>query len=370
VLGATAVWLTWERQRRNRSMAAALDVPLIEIDGGPGRLRRYGVCAKRTLQVLQRRKPAVIFAQNPSLVLAAIVTRYGRTTGTPVIIDAHNAGIFPFEEKRGWANRLCARVIRDASLTIVSNDGLVPTVRERGGRAFVLPDPLPAARRKSCTAPMLRGPLLLSRKLGRRAMAEVIAEPPGVAVQSRVSWGALLAGAAVGVATYTVLALLGVAVGLTVVNGAAPENVGIGTGIWAFVSLVIAMFFAGWVTTQCTVGETQTEAVLYGVVVWAVTATVLVWTTAAGMGMGAAFLTMGQPERLAMAPQPGVDAEPMRDPVAAMQDPQARAQLQALSWWTFFGTVISLAAAIGGALLGPYEFVARRTTRRRRAASE
>ena len=41
---------------------------------------------------------------------------------------------------------------------------------------------------------------------------------------------------------------------------------------------------------------------------------------------------------------------------------QNRQQLQEAAWWTFFGTVLSLLAAIGGAMLGPYEFVARRPT--------
>ena len=37
---------------------------------------------------------------------------------------------------------------------------------------------------------------------------------PWTSVKSRVSWGALLAGAAVGIALYSVLAILGIAVGL------------------------------------------------------------------------------------------------------------------------------------------------------------
>ena len=69
---------------------------------------------------------------------------------------------------------------------------------------------------------------------------------PVVSVQSRVSWGALLGGAAVGIATYTVLGLLGVAVGLSVADTTSAENLGLGAGVWAFVSLVVAMFFAGW----------------------------------------------------------------------------------------------------------------------------
>jgi hypothetical protein len=193
---------------------------------------------------------------------------------------------------------------------------------------------------------------------------------PQVSVQSRVSWGALLAGAAVGVATYTVLALLGVAVGLSVADSAALEDVGTGAGIWAFVSLLIAMFFAGWVTTQCTIGETQTEAMLYGVVVWAVTATFLMWSAASGIRLGQATIAIERSAVARMAP-PTTDGggatstDPPSTTVSPRVDSVDRGRLQVASWWTFIGTILSLVAAVGGAMLGPYEFVARRSTRGR-----
>lgn len=190
----------------------------------------------------------------------------------------------------------------------------------------------------------------------------VVTSEPMHAVQSRVSWGALLAGAAVGVATYTVFGLLGLAVGLSVADRAAPENLGLGAGVWAFVSLVLAMFFAGWVTTQCTVGETRTEAVLYGVVVWAVTATFLVWSAATGMGLSKAALGDTRPSTATGDNAGAQAASGPNEGTAATSEEQERQRLQVASWWTFFGTVLSLLAAVGGSMLGPYEFVARRAT--------
>jgi hypothetical protein len=46
-------------------------------------------------------------------------------------------------------------------------------------------------------------------------------------------------------------------------------------------------------------------------------------------------------------------------------DAQTRERLRTASWWTFGGTVVSMLAAIGGALLGPYEIVTRRGYTRR-----
>jgi hypothetical protein len=200
----------------------------------------------------------------------------------------------------------------------------------------------------------------------------VVASEPLYSVQSRVSWGALLAGAAVGMAIYTVLGMLGVAVGLTVSDHTSPENIGLSAGIWAFVSLVIAMFFAGWVTTQCTVGETRGEAMLYGVIVWAVTATFLVWSAATGLGMAKAAAGNDRVSNSTPAAKAGdlagaQAANSVADRMGAASD-NDRQRLQVASWWTFFGSLISLLAAIGGAMLGPYEFVARRAVRVRAVA--
>jgi hypothetical protein len=177
------------------------------------------------------------------------------------------------------------------------------------------------------------------------------------------------------VATYSVLGLLGVAVGLSVADNASPDNLGLGAGVWAFLSLVIAMFFAGWVTTQCTVGETRTEAVLYGVIVWAVTATFLVWSAATGFGLGKAAMGDRSTNNQSASTLSSITGT---QPANAASDANAtnansngannsngdenRQRLQETAWWTFFGTVLSLLAAIGGAMLGPYEFVARRPT--------
>lgn len=138
----TRLWLTWERQRRNRTASAALGADLVEIEDLPTPAIRYPRSLLRTVSVLLRRRPRLLFAQNPSLVLATLAVRYGRLTGTPVVIDAHNSAL-EMAAQRNLAGRLARHVLRNASLTIVSNDALTSIVRGHGGRAAVLPDPLP-----------------------------------------------------------------------------------------------------------------------------------------------------------------------------------------------------------------------------------
>lgn len=145
------IWLTWEQQRRNKTLSDALDARLYEFDHPPPRLSRWFKSITDTLSVLYRDSPQIVFAQNPSLVLALIAVWYGRLTGRVAVIDAHNAGIFPFSGRRQWHSRLLRplmqrlvhHAMRTADLTLVSNAALQAYIEGVGGRAFALPDPLP-----------------------------------------------------------------------------------------------------------------------------------------------------------------------------------------------------------------------------------
>lgn len=141
------IWVTWERQRRNRTLSESLDAKLFEVvvDGGP--LRRYLGCLATTLRIFLREKPSLIFVQNPSLILAAFAVAYGKLRRLPVVVDAHYAGIRPLDGKKAWANRLAGLIMRFADLTIVTNQGDHRYVGERGGRPFVVPDPMPHLKR-------------------------------------------------------------------------------------------------------------------------------------------------------------------------------------------------------------------------------
>ncbi len=145
--GGTAtkrIWITWERQRRNRTLSSLLNAELFEVLVVGGRLRRYVRSLAATLRILQRERPTVLFVQNPSLVLAAFSVLYGRLRRLPVVIDAHYAGIRPLEGKKRWANKLARWIAKLAHATIVTNRGHFCWVEEQGGRPFVLPDPMPS----------------------------------------------------------------------------------------------------------------------------------------------------------------------------------------------------------------------------------
>src|SRR5829696_2517105 len=87
-------------------------------------------------------------------------------------------------------------------------------------------------------------------------------------VRSRVSWGAIAAGAMVAVAIYFVLTLLGIGIGMQVAISRNNVNIGAGAAIYSILTMLLAMFFGGWTTSRLAVGETKLEAVLYGVILW------------------------------------------------------------------------------------------------------
>ncbi|MDX1589795.1 MAG: glycosyltransferase [Oleiphilaceae bacterium] len=137
------VWLTWEIQRRNRSMSRALNARLHELISHRPRLTRYPVLLLRTLAVLHREKPLTVFAQNPSIVLSLMVVLLKPLWRYKAIIDAHNSGLYPLEGRNGLLNTLARFIVRHADRVIVTNQALADTCLAWGGHPVVVPDPLP-----------------------------------------------------------------------------------------------------------------------------------------------------------------------------------------------------------------------------------
>ena len=137
------VWITWEKQQRNRSMSRVFECELREIISRKPRFLRYLVSGARTVRIFFSR-PKLIFVQNPSVVLAFLGVVAGRILRIPVIVDAHNAALIPLEGAAPKLMRVVERfLVRSASLTLVTNEALAGIVRREGGAVEILPDPFP-----------------------------------------------------------------------------------------------------------------------------------------------------------------------------------------------------------------------------------
>jgi glycosyltransferase involved in cell wall biosynthesis len=141
-----AIWLSWENQRRNRELSTALNIPLFEfaeIDSIENPLLKYILGLTKTILVVIKTKPKIVFCQNPSIVLSLLILIFKIISDLRVVIDAHNAGLFPLGSQYKILNWLSRIIQRYADLTIVSNDKLKMQVELNRGRAFVLQDKIP-----------------------------------------------------------------------------------------------------------------------------------------------------------------------------------------------------------------------------------
>lgn len=141
-----AIWITWERQRRNREIGKRIGVFVYEweyIDNIKNPIVKYVHGLIKTSLLLIKVKPDIVFCQNPSIILSLFVSLIGKIFSFRVIVDTHNAGLFPLKGRYKILLKISKIIQRHAFLTIVTNRALKDYVEKNGGRAFILPDPIP-----------------------------------------------------------------------------------------------------------------------------------------------------------------------------------------------------------------------------------
>lgn len=139
------VWITWETQRRSLELSKKLGCELYIFEE-TGKLR-YPKSILKTINVLIKTNPDILFVQNPSMILATLACLYGIISKTIVIVDRHTTFLlsrtYPISLWLIFFKLLHRFTIKFADLTIVTNDFLAGIVWQLGGRPFVLPDKLP-----------------------------------------------------------------------------------------------------------------------------------------------------------------------------------------------------------------------------------
>jgi len=197
--------------------------------------------------------------------------------------------------------------------------------------------------------------------------------PDLVGVKSRVSWSAILAGTVIAIACYFLLTLLFAAIGLSLTEAGVRGNaVGWGAIVAMILTLVVSLFLGGWVSSHLTAGETSSESAIYGLLTWA--SVMGVSLLLVGMGVRAGYFAVvggsvmvQNNERIppwedlarqAGVPQQRIDewktaADPTRaaEVVAANQE-RTREAAMAGAWLALVGTMLSMAAAVSGAMIG------------------
>ncbi|HNR13510.1 MAG TPA: hypothetical protein PKM59_09375, partial [Thermodesulfobacteriota bacterium] len=121
---------------------------------------------------------------------------------------------------------------------------------------------------------------------------EVLPEAESV---SRVSWGSVIAGTVVALIVQFTLIVLGLAVGLAMIEPATEENpmgaIGTGTALWWIVSSIIAFFVGGWVASRLAGLQRVFDGALHGIITWGLVTllTLYLLSSTVGLVLGGAF---------------------------------------------------------------------------------
>jgi len=113
----------------------------------------------------------------------------------------------------------------------------------------------------------------------------------------KVSWGGIWGGVLLAVGLLILLTALGVAVGVSAAQPGETEasTLGTGAGIWAAVSLLLALFIGGFVATRIGAITDRATGFFEGALVWVVSILLMGYVASSGIGMlaGGAFKMIG-----------------------------------------------------------------------------
>jgi len=196
------------------------------------------------------------------------------------------------------------------------------------------------------------------READRRTRREHIEANDILSVGSRISWGAVLAGAAVALTFMIMLGVLGTAAGITARDRMSDQGYFIGAMICSLITLLASLFLGGFVVSRITAGEDKTEAVTYGVVHWGAVFVLLALLTAVGANIGFNALAVKDDARSSL---PGKFFEGLSSPLTQEQVDELNTRFRnagpnisptTAAWWTFAGILLSILASIAGSLVG------------------
>ncbi len=178
-----------------------------------------------------------------------------------------------------------------------------------------------------------------------------------------VSWGSIIAGFMVFLAVGVLLIAVGSAVGLTFGDGMP----GTMTGIWIAFSTLVALWVGGMVTGQWIEKEQPSEALTNGVMLWSLAFISITVLALNGLELGMTSMFGLSNIMASIAPQGMNDLAQLQSQLnlSDVQVQQLQNQMQNSAnrvftaenaregaWWSVAGIVLSMCAAVGGALFG------------------
>lgn len=175
----------------------------------------------------------------------------------------------------------------------------------------------------------------------------------------RLSWGAVLAGIIVALASHLVLNLLGVGVGIAgAPSGTTAEWFGAGFAVWWAIAGIIAAAIGGWVAGRTLGSADRDDGMIHGLLSWAGTTLVIAFLLASALG-GA--LGMADKEQLqamyGQQQQTGAGGAPAPSGTTAPSTPgmpsqQTQSAISGAAISSFIALLLGAAAAAGAGRAG------------------
>lgn len=154
-----------------------------------------------------------------------------------------------------------------------------------------------------------------------------------------VRWGPVIGGTFAAISIMVVLTILGVAVGLASIGpgGTVTSTLTTAWAIWSAISMIIALFFGGWLAARTSWGTGTFSGIVDGSLVWATTLLIALFLT--GFGVASALgPVLGQFNLF------GVGGPAAPGAIAP--------DIAGSAFWAFIGLVVSYIAALAGGLFG------------------
>ena len=111
-------------------------------------------------------------------------------------------------------------------------------------------------------------------------------------VGPRVRWGGVMSGFVVAMGTILLLTALGLAIGITTLGDPRASTdyvepgLGIGASLWGAITLLLACFLGGMVSTRVTDRPDRGGAFIHGTLVWTLVSVFLLWLVGQGISFG------------------------------------------------------------------------------------
>lgn len=136
------IWIDWGRHLRSQTLSRRLGVELFEICISGSRVKRYIKSALKTISIFRKKRPKIIIATNPSIILGFLLILLRFWYRFHLVSDAHYFGV-----KAANGSHILQTVLNfyntRIDLVIVTNEGHAEALSKLGARAYICQDPLP-----------------------------------------------------------------------------------------------------------------------------------------------------------------------------------------------------------------------------------